>query len=194
MTSKDITTGTKFGQWTVLEVGKTKSTCVCSCGSTYEVFNGNLLKGSNGGSTKCKSCAMKLVARNRKPRLVRKVLTHLPSKVYMKLCWIVGNCIAKCTDPNHPAWKNYGERGIRICSEWLQDTNKFLVYLASLPGHDNFKLVIDRIDNNGHYEPGNLRFTNRSVSSYNRRKFSHKLEHDHDGRFKKKYIGGGFCS
>jgi hypothetical protein len=56
-----------------------------------------------------------------------------------------------------------------VWGEWCADQVAFVAYLMTLDGWDNDGLVIDRIDNDGHYEPGNLRFVTRSVSQRNKR-------------------------
>jgi hypothetical protein len=97
---------------------------------------------------------------------------------------MVVNVIKRCTDPLNVAYKNYGERGITIYPAWQTDKWQFIGYLAQLPGYDDPELVLDRIDNDGNYEPGNLRFTTRQVSSLNRRRdYGARLRKGPDGRF-----------
>jgi hypothetical protein len=61
----------------------------------------------------------------------------------------------RCTLPSNRAWKNYGARGIRICSEWARSFAAFWVDMGPTwaPG-----LELDRSDNNGNYEPGNCQW------------------------------------
>ena len=80
-------------------------------------------------------------------------------------CW--HNMIARCIDPDHKTFRHYGARGIAVCGRWL---NSFPSFLADMgprpsPGHS-----IDRINNDGNYEPGNCRWGTRSQQSGNRRK------------------------
>lgn len=82
----------------------------------------------------------------------------------------VKSAIERCHDPYHAKFGDYGLRGIRVYQEWLNDPRKFADYLMSLEGWDNTNLVLDRIDNEGNYEPGNLRFATHSVSLRNRRR------------------------
>lgn len=76
------------------------------------------------------------------------------------------NMIARCTKPHHPEWKNYGGRGIIVCNEWLLDPFIFYEALADL-GSRPEGYSLDRIDNNGNYEPGNIRWASRSEQRSN---------------------------
>lgn len=72
---------------------------------------------------------------------------------------------ARVTNPNHHAWHLYGGRGIRMCDEWSRDFGAFLAYMGPRPSGTS----LDRIDPDGHYEPGNVRWANAQTQSANRR-------------------------
>lgn len=76
----------------------------------------------------------------------------------------------RCNNPNHPAYNDYGGRGIQ--NLFISQFN-FLSYAINELHITQFSqidgLQIDRIDNNGNYEPGNIRFVTLKVNSNNRR-------------------------
>ena len=72
----------------------------------------------------------------------------------------------RCNNPKNPQYKHYGGRGIRVCDEWL-DVSNFIEDM-----HPAFKegLSLDRINNNGNYEPSNCRWATMTVQGRNTRK------------------------
>jgi hypothetical protein len=75
--------------------------------------------------------------------------------------------IQRCTNPNEAGYKNYGGRGIRVCDAWL---SSFEAFYAHVGPKLSPKLSLDRIDNDGNYEPGNVRWATRSEQRMNRRR------------------------
>lgn len=73
--------------------------------------------------------------------------------------------IARCTDPAHKSWKDYGGRGITICVEWMD----FRTYYADTGDKPAPGMSLDRIDNDGNYEPSNIRWATHSEQMKNRR-------------------------
>lgn len=113
--------------------------------------------------------------------------SHLPDRLYYRLSEIARSAVRRCTDPNNKAWDDYGGRGIKVHKPWLEDRSLFVNYLSKLDGCDDTFFILDRIDNDGDYRPGNLRFVERRWSNINRRPFAHNLERDMlTGRFEKK--------
>lgn len=74
----------------------------------------------------------------------------------------------RCNNPNDCNYKRYGARGISLCKEWNDSYDKFKEWCES-NGYAK-GLQLDRIENNGNYDPGNCRFVTRKVNSNNQRK------------------------
>lgn len=82
---------------------------------------------------------------------------------------VFNNMKQRCTDPRHFNYRRYGGRGIRILFESVEE---FIDYVVNDLGYDTYNkikgLQIDRIDNDGHYEKGNIRFVTAKENSNNR--------------------------
>ena len=75
----------------------------------------------------------------------------------------------RCLNPRNISYRHYGGRGIKICERWLGKPNGFTNFLADVGPRPFPTASLDRIDNNGNYEPSNCRWTTRSVQSKNKR-------------------------
>lgn len=123
----------------------------------------------------CEGCGQKFTARNgRRQRFCSRKCRPAPGLVDGRAAhpqydrWY--SMVYRCTSPSAPEWHNYGGRGIRVHREWQDDPFAFYAYLDTLgpcpPGYS-----LERIDNDGHYEPGNIRWASAAEQFRNRRPF-----------------------
>ncbi len=104
----------------------------------------------------------------RKTNIGKVSTTHGLSNHRLRFKW--SSIKGRLFDPNVKGYPNYGGRGITMYAPWIHNPKAFIEYCLTLEGCDNRKLSLDRINNDGNYEPGNLRFTTKNIQTRNRRK------------------------
>lgn len=134
---------------------KSKWLCECSCGNNT-IVNSQHLK--LGHTISCGCYQKEIVGSLNK--------THGMRKTPEYNAWCAMR--QRCSNSNVNGWDNYGGRGIKVCKEWDESFEKFFEYIGKKP---SIKHSLDRIDTNGNYEPGNVRWSTSSVQCKNRRKW-----------------------
>jgi len=157
-------TGQRFGFLTVIRHegyrwGKRAWLCVCDCGKETTVITGSL----TSGNTQSCGCFHRAVI-SRMNKQIKPRRTHGMRNTPEYRAWI--NMKSRCYNPNVPYYKWYGERGISICKEWLDNFAAFYEHIGPRPGKG---YSIDRINNDGDYEPGNIRWATTYEQRNNRR-------------------------
>lgn len=149
-------TGHRIGRWTVKGMAPRTDprrvywTCVCDCGTQRDVISGNLLQKRtlSCGCLQAEAAALRA--------------THGQSQSKLYRVW---NAMwQRCTLLTDRGYPNYGGRGITVCKRWADFAN----FLEDM-GHAPPGLMLDRIDNNGNYEPGNCKWSTRTEQNSNTR-------------------------
>lgn len=156
MAVQSIPIGTVFGRLTVLGDGDPSidkhgwkhgmSLVRCDCGVDRIVLNSNLKAG------RTKSCGCGIGEQHGK-RMSPEYTTWYGIK-------------KRCTNKNNHKYSSYGGRGITVCDRW---SNSFVEFLEDVGLRPTSQHSLDRINNDGNYEPGNCRWATRSEQGCNKR-------------------------
>lgn len=157
---KDIT-GQRFGSLTVLHFTKRLDikdshshwVCKCDCGKEVTV-SGRYLR--DGRTVSC-GCV-------RTARVIKMSTTHGQYHTREYHSW--ASAKSRCFIQSDKKYPDYGGRGITMCAEWHASFQAFIDYMGPRPERSS----LDRINNDGNYEPGNCRWATKTTQVRNRRK------------------------
>lgn len=161
--TKDLT-GKRFGRLTVISVSHSRKCpnfkgtvlywkCMCDCGNEAIVPGASLRTGD------AKSCGC-----YQKDRCIETSTTHGLRHTTEFNIW---NAMKqRCQNPNNHAYERYGGRGISVCRSWAESFEQFYADMGPRP----VGLSIDRINNDGNYEPSNCRWATAKEQARNKRR------------------------
>ena len=151
--------GMKFGMLTVKsfagrnEYGDRRWNCVCDCGQTCVILGNQMVR----GVTKSCGCFRKVFRRTHGCSLGTTKTPEYQAWLGLK---------TRCNDESSVHFRHYGGRGIKVCERWCTSFANFLADMGLRPSPTH---SIDRIDNNGNYEPGNCRWATKKQQLRNKR-------------------------
>jgi hypothetical protein len=154
-------TGQRYGRLVVIKrIPQQKKgrfwLCACDCGNFKEI-EGHRFK---SGNTKSCGCYRVEVSRERATK-------HGERESFEYRSW--ASAKGRCYNPKNSRWKHYGARGIKMCPEWQNNFKAFLAHIGRCPKGRS----LDRINTDGNYEPGNVRWATTKQQSQNRRPWKH---------------------
>ena len=167
MKRRTVQVGEIYGELSVVgqpftgKSGHKRVLCHCSCGVTRDFVVSKLCRGMT------KSCghlshSPDAVAKRTQPKhgFGKRCIKRIPEYN----AWVAMK--QRCLNPKNPRYKHYGGRGITICEQWLDSFPQFLNDMGMKPAH---QLSIDRINNDGNYEPSNCRWATIKEQHANQR-------------------------
>jgi len=153
---------------------RTMMECVCECGTSVVLRADSL---NNGHTTSC-GCLQRERAAETGRYVGAKSKKYGESRERLHNIWYLMKY--RCENTQSPAYARYGGRGIKVCSEWNDGISGYFAFKKwALHNGYSDTLTLDRIDNNGDYQPSNCRWVGSEVQNNNKR---NNIRYEYNGK------------
>jgi len=161
---RSINPGATIGLWTVLEEAEARSgnlymRCRCECGAEHEVMASTLRRGK---SKSCAACSRKMSRKKNREMTSKHGGVQAEYRAWSRMR-------ERCRNPNERSFERYGGRGIKVCEEW-QGEGGFERFMEHIGPRPSVKHSLERIDNDGNYESGNVKWATKKEQQRNTRR------------------------
>lgn len=164
-----VTVGQPFGRWVVtgpeVRISRYRRgapvRCSCPRGTEKIVGFGDLFSGKSLSCGCLRGERLAQTNREANPAIKHGLTGHPLFDTWRKM-------LSRCENPADKDWLNYGGRGISLCGAW-RDVAAYVAWIEANLGQRPDGMTVDRINNDGNYEPGNLRWATAAEQTRNRR-------------------------
>ena len=159
--------GQRFERLTVIERTENKGSkaawkCKCDCGGFTVAVSHDLISGHT------KSCGC-----FQREQTSKASIKHGKRHIRLYSIWL--SMKDRCFNPKNKRFCDWGGRGITVCDEWKNNFQSFYDYVSVLPHYNENGYSLDRINNDGNYEPGNVKWSTASEQNKNKRSYKKEI-------------------